>query len=56
MNFCPEDGSSLNIGSVKFCHNCGKILAIFINNTATTINPISLTESPSSNDEIFQVL
>ena len=55
MNFCPECGSSLNVGSVKFYHNCGKNLwQSLSNNTATTINSISLTESSSSNDEIFQ--
>jgi hypothetical protein len=51
MKYCPECGSSLSIGSVKFCHNCGKNLWEPVSNS--TNNPINLTESLSGNG-IFQ--
>ncbi len=51
MKFCPECGSSLNTGSVKFCHNCGKNLWEFASSNITTHT--SSTKSSSGND-IFQ--
>lgn len=43
MKFCPECGSSLGIGSAKFCTNCGKNLRQTPSNdtTATTASPHS---------------
>jgi hypothetical protein len=49
MKFCPECGSGLGIGSVKFCANCGKNLWQTSSNTAAAPYPSSPKLSLSDN-------
>lgn len=48
MKFCPECGSDLGVGSVKFCSNCGKNLW-----QSPSTNPAAVAASPPSTPDLL---
>ncbi len=56
MKFCPECGSGIGIGSVKFCTNCGNDLwQTPLNATAAAVSPSPPpSPKPSGGDSIYQ--
>ena len=53
MTFCPECGSGLGVGSIKFCPNCGMNLWQTLSNATTVSSSPSPPESSSSSNTVY---